>query len=204
MGDCENLHRDCPEVAIQQQKSKLLLQLRCISDPPLCSFIPSFVSRYLPETCSLSFRGNHLRHLCGTQRKSLPQFYMLKVLTNEKRGLKVVALSCSRGNVKPNWCSPHPVRGLKLLIETCFFYLQTIIVFQLRYSFGAYKKIRETCMPSGELNIATGAYTPNIAKNSSVIWKDLWWWADPYRLLEYRVGCTIPLFQLSVWCEQDW
>jgi hypothetical protein len=32
--------------------------------------------------------------------------------------------------------------------------------------------------------------------------KDLWWRADYYRHLKYRGGCTIPLFQLSVWCEK--
>ncbi len=70
MGVCDNLQRGCPEVPIQQQKSKLLLQLRCTSDPPpLCSFIHSFVSRYVPEDCYLSFRGHHLSHKSGTQRK---------------------------------------------------------------------------------------------------------------------------------------
>jgi hypothetical protein len=43
---------------------------------------------------------------------------------------KGLALSCSRGNFHTNWCRPHPVRGLKLLRELCFCYLQTIIVSQ--------------------------------------------------------------------------
>ncbi len=46
------------------------------------------------------------------------------------------------------------------------------------------------------------ADTPNIGRSYSVIWKDLWWRADSYRLLKYRGGCIIPLFQLSVWCEK--
>jgi hypothetical protein len=41
-----------------------------------------------------------------------------------------LALSCSRGNFQTNWCRPHPVRGIKLLREPCFYYLQTIIVSQ--------------------------------------------------------------------------
>ncbi len=44
--------------------------------------------------------------------------------------------------------------------------------------------------------------TPNIARNCRVIWKDLWWWADSHRRLKYRGGCTIPIFQFSVWCEK--
>jgi hypothetical protein len=67
---------------------------------------------------------------------------ILKVLTNEKRGgltvdsLIDLALSCSRGNFQTNLCSPPPVRGLKLLREPCFYYLQIIIVFQYRHSVG--------------------------------------------------------------------
>ncbi len=47
-----------------------------------------------------------------------------------------LALSCSRGNFHTNCCRPHPVRGLKLPCEPCFYYLQTIIVSQQRYSVG--------------------------------------------------------------------
>ncbi len=36
----------------------------------------------------------------------------------------------------------------------------------------------------------------------SIIWKDLLWRADLYRLYKHRGGCTIPLFQSSVWCEK--
>ncbi len=35
-----------------------------------------------------------------------------------------------------------------------------------------------------------------------VIWKDLWWRADSFRRFKYRGGSTIPLFQLTVWCEK--
>ncbi len=34
-----------------------------------------------------------------------------------------------------------------------------------------------------------------------VIWKDLSWTADSYRLLKYRGRYTIALFQISLWCE---
>jgi hypothetical protein len=45
------------------------------------------------------------------------------------------------------------------------------------------------------------ADTPNIARNYRVIWKDLWWRADCYRIFKHRGGRTISLFQLSV-CEK--
>ncbi len=59
-------------------------------------------------------------------------------------------------------------------------------------------------MPRGEFKHRYWFFTeaPNIAGNYSVIWKDLWWKADSFRLLKYRGGCTIALFQLSVWCEK--
>jgi hypothetical protein len=60
-------------------------------------------------------------------------------------------------------------------------------------------------MPHGNSNIAIGfLLTLQIPVwiTACVIWKDLRWWADPYRRLKYRGGCTIPpLFQISVWCE---
>ncbi len=46
------------------------------------------------------------------------------------------------------------------------------------------------------------ADAPNIARNCRVICKDLWLWADSYRRLKYRGGCTKQLFQLIVWCEK--
>jgi hypothetical protein len=46
------------------------------------------------------------------------------------------------------------------------------------------------------------ADTPNVAWTVRVIGKDLLWRADLYGLLKYRGGCTLPLFQLSVWCEK--
>jgi hypothetical protein len=53
-------------------------------------------------------------------------------------------------------------------------------------------------MPRGEFKHRywVFAYAPNIAGNYSR------WNADSYRLLKYRGGCTIALFQLSVWCEK--
>ncbi len=55
------------------------------------------------------------------------------------------------------------------------------------------KKIRETCMPRGKFKRRYWffAATPNTAGNCSIIWKDLWWRADSYRLLKYRGGCTV-------------
>ncbi len=46
------------------------------------------------------------------------------------------------------------------------------------------------------------SHTPDIDRSYQVIWKDLWWRADSHRHLKYRGGCTIPLFQLRVWCEK--
>jgi hypothetical protein len=61
----------------------------------------------------------------------------MQVLTNEKRGwFTVVSFNRSRfklfvsGNFHTICCGPHPVRGLKLLREPCFYYFQTIIVSQ--------------------------------------------------------------------------
>ncbi len=130
---------------------------------------------------------------------------LLKVLANEKEagwqwyhsiGL---ALSCSRRNFQTNWCRPHPVRGLKLLREPCFYYLQTIIVSQYCSGIASElsEKICETCIPRGEFKHRFWFFadTPNIARNGRILWKDLWWWADSYRPLKYRGGCTlIPLF----------
>ncbi len=58
-------------------------------------------------------------------------------------------------------------------------------------------------MPCGEFKHRYWFFadTLNVAWIVSVIWKELLWRADLYRLLKYRGGCTIPLFQLSVWCE---
>jgi hypothetical protein len=59
-------------------------------------------------------------------------------------------------------------------------------------------------MPRGEFKHRYWFFadTPNIAGICRVIWKDLLWSSDSYRLLKYRGGCKIPLFQLSVWCEK--
>jgi hypothetical protein len=59
-------------------------------------------------------------------------------------------------------------------------------------------------MPRGEFKHRYWFFadTPNVAWIVGVIWKDLSWRADLYRLLKYLGGCTIPLFQLTVWCEK--
>ncbi len=59
-------------------------------------------------------------------------------------------------------------------------------------------------MPRGEFKHRNWFFAdaPNIAGNYSVIWKDLLWTADSYRLLKYRGGWTIALFELNVWCEK--
>ncbi len=41
-----------------------------------------------------------------------------------------------RWDFQTNQCRPHPARGLKLLREPCFYYLQTIIVSKYRHSVG--------------------------------------------------------------------
>jgi hypothetical protein len=68
----------------------------------------------------------------------------------------------------------------------------------------AHEKIWETCMPRGEFKHRPWFFAdaPNIGRNVSVIWKDLLWSSDSYRLLKYRGGCTLPLFQISVRCEK--
>jgi hypothetical protein len=55
-------------------------------------------------------------------------------------------------------------------------------------------------MPRGEFKHRYWFFadTPNVAWTVSIICKDLLWKADLYRLLKYRGGCTIPLFELSV------
>ncbi len=54
-----------------------------------------------------------------------------------------------------------------------------------------YEKIRETYMARGKFEHRYWFFADasNIAKNCSVIY-DLWWWADSYRRLRYRGGCT--------------
>ncbi len=47
----------------------------------------------------------------------------------------------------------------------------------------------------------TFAETPNVGWIFRVIWKDLPWTAESYRLLKYRGRYTIALFQISLWCE---
>ncbi len=62
-----------------------------------------------------------------------------------------------------------------------------------------YEKIWETCKPRGEFKHRYWCFagSPNIARNC----RNLLLSSDSYRLLKYRRGCTKPLFQLSVWCE---
>ncbi len=59
-------------------------------------------------------------------------------------------------------------------------------------------------MPRGEFKHRYWFFTdaPNIGRNVCVIWKDLLLSSYSYRLLKYRGGCTIPLFQISVRCEK--
>ncbi len=59
-------------------------------------------------------------------------------------------------------------------------------------------------MPRGEFKHRYWFFadTPNVAWFVSVIWKDLLWRPDFYRHLKLREGWTIPMFQLSVWCEK--
>ncbi len=61
-----------------------------------------------------------------------------------------LALSPSRWNFQTNLFCAHPVSGLKLLSESCFYYLKTIIVSQWRYSVGGvWKKsgnLQATCL----------------------------------------------------------
>ncbi len=89
------------------------------------------------------------------------------------------------------------MRGLKLL---SFCHFKSLIVFQYRYSIGGW----EIWKPRVKFKHRYWFFadTPNIAGNYSVIWKDIWWTADSYRHFEHRWGCTLPMFQFSVWCEK--
>ncbi len=153
--------------------------------------------------------------MCNVQQftcKYLIHSIHSKLLANEKRGgLKVVTFDRSpfklfplRFSTKPNLCRPHPVRGLNYSGNTV-----SVIWNQELFPNGGiaselYEKIRETYMPCGKLKHHCWFFAdaPYIARNCRVIWKHLWWWADSYRHLKYRGGCTMPLFQLSVWCEK--
>ncbi len=115
-----------------------------------------------------------------------------------------LALSCSRGNFQTKLCWPNPVRGLKLLREPCFCHLKAIIVPNNGIVSESYEKIGKICMPRGEFKHRYWFFAdaPNIGSDVCVIWKDLLWSSDSYRLLKNRGGCTIPLFQISVWCKK--
>ncbi len=49
-----------------------------------------------------------------------------------------LALSYSRREIYQNLFRPHPLRGIKLDSEGCFYYLNTIIVFNERHSVGGW------------------------------------------------------------------
>ncbi len=98
-----------------------------------------------------------------------------------------LTLGCSRGNYK---CLANPVS----IICRQELFPNNGIVSELHE-----KKL--ACHVANSNSYWFFADTPNIGKNFCVIWKDLWWWADPYHRFKYRGGCTIPLIQISVWCE---
>jgi hypothetical protein len=84
----------------------------------------------------IRFFSKFLRHISRwvrfvqkTRSKNSHAWAPLKILTNEKRGrLKVISTDRSRREFHQNLFRPHPVRGLKLLSDPCFYYLNTIIV----------------------------------------------------------------------------
>ncbi len=115
-----------------------------------------------------------------------------------------LAFSSSRGNFKTNLCWPHPVRGLKLLREPCFCHLKAIIVSQLRYSVGGLWKNLGNLHATWWIQSSLLVLCRPSKRNCRVIWKDLLWSSDSYRLLKYRGGCTIPLFQLKVLSSGNW
>jgi hypothetical protein len=63
------------------------------------------------------------------------------------------------------------------------------------------KKSRKLSCHVVDSNIANGSLS-TLQTSVVINLKDLEWRADSYRRLKYRGGCTIPLFELSVWCEK--
>jgi hypothetical protein len=136
---------------------------------------------------------------------------VLKVLTNEKRGglkeatfdrfpFKLFSLKFSAKSVKALSCERLKTSSA----DTVFVIWNQELFPNNGIASELNEKIRETCMPRGKLKHRYWFFAdaPNIARNYRVIWKDLWWWADSYRRLKYRGGCTIPLFQIIVLCEK--
>jgi len=68
-----------------------------------------------------------------------------------------LALSYSRWNFETNLFSPHPLRGLKILSEPCFYYLQTIIV------------SHSVPDPGSELSPSRIPYPGSASKNLSIL-----------------------------------
>ncbi len=87
-------------------------------------------TKLINKHTSIATVRKHLRAFASLPTSLIfPYPLPLKVLTNDKRGcLKVVAFDISPFKLftlkfKTNQCRPHPVRGLKLLCEPCFYYL---------------------------------------------------------------------------------
>ncbi len=132
-------------------------------------------------------------------------------MTNEKRGgLTVILFDRSRFQLftlkfSNKFVQSSSCERPKTAQRTLFFFIWNQQLFpNSRIASELYEKIRETCMPHGEFKRRYWfrADTPNIARNCSVTWKDSLWSSDSYRLLKYRGGWTIPMFQLSEWCEK--
>ncbi len=101
------------------------------------------------------------------------------------------------GNSEKQICKCPPC-NIQILIFAFKHFFDCTVVSELC------EKSREACRPRGEFKHRYWFFadTPNIVRIFCVIWKDLSWLADPCRHLKYRGGCTIVLFQISVWCEK--
>jgi hypothetical protein len=112
-------------------------------------------------------------------------------------------LSPSHRNFSKECLQIPSCERLKLLSEPCVCHLKTIIVSQYRYTVGALWKnlwnLHATWWIQTSLLVL--CLHSKYCKEVFVIWKDSWC-ADFYRRLKHRGGCTIPLFQLSVWFEK--
>ncbi len=131
---------------------------------------------------------------------------ILKVLANEKRGgLKVIVFDKSPFKLFTLRFSTKSVQAPsckrpKTTQRTPF------LSFEINNWFPITVKCRRLIKKSGtrachvvNSNIAIGSL-PNVAWPVSVIWKDLLWRADLYRLLKYRGGCTLYNTVLAIKC----
>ncbi len=127
---------------------------------------------------------------------SFPKIIFIKdttLWTHEKRGgFKVVSFNRSHFKIwtlrfSKNLYRPHPVRGLKLGSEECFYYLKTKIVFNYRYI------VWGLWINSGNFHVTCTNDGINFFRWYKHRWDLLhWYWLNRYILLRsnsYRLLC---------------